>query len=149
MKRKWSWPVFRALVVAFIVVVCLFFIPAFRDLLAGPEVFLLPFAAFFLLGSALIVLTLKEKVGGRLKKFFLLTGASSTGVFVFILLHNLVYALFIHFFGEGFWDRIGIGDEPVFFTMALFVCPLGFLVGVVGSIILAIKNFRMKKEIAI
>jgi len=129
--------------------VCFFFIPPFRDLLAGSALFLTPFVIFFLLGIALIVLTLREKVGGTLQKFFLLTGASSTGVFVFILLHNLVYALFIHFFGEGFWDRIGIGDEPVFFTMALFVCPLGFLVGVVGSIILAIKNFRMAKKIAI
>jgi len=147
-KGKLSWPIFRALVVAFIVVVCLFFIPAFRDLLAGPEVFLLPFAAFFLLGIALLVFTLREKVGGVLKKFFLLTGASAAGIFVSILLHNAIYGLFIYFFGADFWDRIGLGDEPVFFIMAVIVCPVGFLVGAVGSIVLAIKNFRMVKKSA-
>ena len=115
---------------------CLFFIPPSRDLLAGSELFLTPFAVFFLLGIALLVLTLREKVSGTLRKFFLLTGASSTGVLVFILLHNLVYGLFIYFFGEGFWNG---GDEPFFFIMT-FVCLIGFLVGVVGSIVLAIKK---------
>ena len=145
MSGKSSWPIFWALVGVFIVIVCLFFIPPFRDLLAGSELFLIPFVAFFLLGVALIVLAVKEKVGETLRKFFLLTGASSTGVFVSILLHNLVYGLFIYFFGEGFWDRIG-GDEPFFFIMALIVCPLGFLVGVVGSIVLGIRNLRLAEK---
>ena len=30
------------------------------------------------------------------------------------------------------------------FIMVLFVCPIGFLVGAVGSIVLAIKNKRAK-----
>ena len=145
MSGKSSWPIFWALVGVFIVIVCLFFIPPFRDLLAGSELFLIPFVVFFLLGVALIVLAVKEKVGETLRKFFLLTGASSTGVFVSILLHNLVYGLFIYFFGEGFWDRIG-GDEPFFFIMALIVCPLGFLVGVVGSIVLGIRNLRLAEK---
>ena len=137
MNGKLSWRIFWALVGVFVVILCLLFIPPFRDLLAGSELFLTPFAVFFLLGIALLVLTLREKVGGTLRKFFLLTGASSTGVLVFILLHNLVYGLFIYFFGEGFWNG---GDEPFFFIMALIICPLGFLVGVVGSIVLAIKK---------
>jgi len=62
------------------------------------------------------------------------------GIFVFVLLHNAIYALFIHFFGTEFWNG---GDEPFFFIMAIFVCPIGFLVGVVGSIVLAIKKLRM------
>jgi len=96
---------------------------------------------------ALIVFTVREKVGGALKKFFLLTGASSAGIFVSILLHNLVYGLFIYFLGADFWDRIGPGgDEPFFFLMAIFVCPLGFLVGAIGSIVLGIKSLRMAKE---
>ena len=139
MNGKLSWSIFWALVGVFIVIVCLLFIPPFRDLLAGSELFLTPFAVFFLLGIALLVLAAKRKVDGTLRKFFLLTGASATGVFVSILLHNLVYGLFIYFFGEGFWDIIG-GDEPFFFIMALFVCPLGFLVGVVGSIVLRLRS---------
>ena len=137
MNGKLSWRIFWALVGVFVVILCLLFIEPFTDLLAGSELFLTPFIVFFLLGIALLVLTLREKVSGTLRKFFLLTGASSTGVFVFILLHNAVYGLFIYFFGEGFWNG---GDEPFFFILALIICPLGFLVGVVGSIVLAIKK---------
>jgi len=133
-KGRLSWPIFWALVGIFIVIVSVFSIPAFRDLVMGFLFIIISGTVFLLLGGALIVLTVREKVGGMLKKFFLLTGASSTGVFVFVLLHNLVYGLFIHFFGAGFWDRIGLGDEPFFFIMATLVCPLGFLVGAVGSI---------------
>ena len=144
MKGKLTWPIFWALVGVFIVIACLFFVPAFRDLLRGSELFLLPIAVFFALGVALIVLTLKEKVGGILKKFLLLTGASATGFFVSILLHNAIYGLFIYWFGADFWDRIGLGDEPFFFIVAIIICPIGFLVGVVGSIVLAIKNKQAK-----
>jgi hypothetical protein len=143
-KGKSSWAIFWALLAVFVIIVCFFLIPPFGDLLAGSELFLIPFALFFLLGIALIVLTLKEKVAGILKKFFLLTGASATGVLVFILLHNVIYALFIYFFGEGFWNG---GDEPFFFIMATLVCPLAFLVGAVGSIVLGFKNYRLAKKL--
>ena len=145
MNGKLSWAIFWALVGVFVVIVCQFSIPAFRDLLRGSLLFLLPFLVFCLLGVALIVLTVKEKVGGVLKKFFLLTGASSAGFFVFVLLHNVIYGLFIHWFGADFWKG---GDEPFFFIMAIIVCPVGFLVGAVGSIVLAIRNFRMVKKSA-
>ncbi|MBA7636994.1 hypothetical protein ES703_44626 [subsurface metagenome] len=110
----------------------------------GSLLFLLPFAVFFLLGAALIFFTVKEKVGGMPKKFLLLTGASAVGFLLFIILHNAVYALFIHFFGAEFWNG---GDEPFFFIMAIIVCPLAFLVGAVGSIVLAIKKLRMVKKL--
>jgi len=143
-KGKLTWPIFWALIGVFIVIVCLFFVPALRDLLRGSELFLAPIAVFFLLGVALIVFTVKEKVAGILKKFLLLTGASAVGFFASILLHNAIYGLFIHFLGADFWDRIGLGDEPAFFIIAIIICPIGFLVGVVGSIVLAIKNRQAK-----
>jgi len=102
---------------------------------------------FFGLGVALIFLTVKEKVRGVSKKFLVLTGASAAGLPVSIVLHNAVYGLFIHFFGADFWDRIGLGDEPFFFIMAIVVCPLGFLVGVVGSIVMGIKSSRRAREL--
>ena len=37
------------------------------------------------------------------------------------------------------------GDEPVFFIIAIVVCPIGFLVGAVGSIVLAIRRHRMAR----
>ena len=144
MKGKLSWPIFWALVGVFVVIACLFLIPAFRDLLRGSELFLLPLAVFSLLGGALTFFAVKEKVGGMLKKFLILTGASAAGFFVSVLLHNAIYGLFIHFFGVDFWERIGVGDEPVFFIIAIFVCPLGFLVGAVGSIVIAIRRHRME-----
>ena len=148
MKGKLSWPIFWALVGVFIVLVSVFFIPAFRDLLMGFLFIIISGSIFLLLGVALIVFTVKEKVGGTLKKFFLLTGASSAGFFVFVLLHNLVYGLFIHFLGADFWDRIGSGgDEPFFFLMAIFVCPLGFLVGAIGSIVLGIRSSGQRNKL--
>jgi len=78
------------------------------------------------------------------KKFLILTGASAIGLPVFVLLHNAIYGLFILWFGADFWDRTGLGDEPVFFIMAIVICPLGFLVGIVGSVVLAIRNKKAK-----
>ena len=139
MKGRASWPLFWALIAVFVFVICLFLIEPLNDLFGGSGLFLAPFAVCFLLAVALLVFTLREKVAGLLKSFFLLTAASAAGVFVFILLHNAVYGLFIHFFGEGFWNG---GDEPVFFILAVIVCPLGFLVGAVGSIVLRIREVR-------
>ena len=149
MNGKLSWSIFWALVGIFVVIASIFFIAAFIPAFRG-AIFLwfitISGAVFTLLGVALIFLTVKEKVGGTLKKFLILTGASSAGVFVSVSLHNVIYGLFILWFGVGFWDRIGVGDEPFFFIMATLVCPIGFLVGAVGSIVLAIKRFRRTKQ---
>jgi hypothetical protein len=134
---KLRWPTFWALVAVFILIICLFVIPAFGELLGGSLLFLTPFALFFLLGIALIIFSLRGRVSGWLKKFFILTGASAAGVLVSVLLHNLVYGLFAHFAGADFWNG---GDEFFFFIMAIVVCPLGFLVGVVGTIIIGARN---------
>ena len=149
MNGKLIWPIFWALVGIFVVIASAITIPAVRELLMGFLFLIISGTVFFLLGVALIFFTVKGEVGGMSKKFLLLTGASAVGFLLFILLHNAVYGLFIHFFGAGFWDRIGLGeDEPFFFIMAIFVCPIGFLVGAVGSIVLAIKRDRVAKRIS-
>jgi len=142
-KRRLSWPIFWALVGVFVVIASVFLIPAARELLMGFAFLIALGIVFFSLGVALIFLTVREKVRGKLKKFFILTGASSTGFFVSFLLHNAIYGLLIYWFGADFWNG---GDEPFFFVMAVFVCPVGFLVGVVGSIVIAIKESRRAKE---
>ncbi len=86
------------------------------------------------LGIALIVLAAKAKFTRISKVFFILTGASAIGMVVGSVLHNLVYALFIKLFGEGFWANLG--DEPVFFIFATIICPLALLVGIIGGIVL-------------
>ena len=90
------------------------------------------------LGIALIVLAAKAKLTKISKAFFILTGASAAGIVIGSVLHNLVYALFIKLFGEGFWA--GMGDEPVFFIFAIIVCPVALLVGIIGSVILIVKK---------
>ena len=65
-----------------------------------------------------------------MKKFLLVMGVSA-GVFVVsALAHNAVSA----------WFDI---EEAVFFSIAIFLAPAAFLMGVVGSIDVAIKKFRM------
>lgn len=135
--------VFYVVVVLFAVIVATFS-EAFVDV---------PFAAtavlaivFGLLGIVLVVLAARLK-GPRIQKtFFILTGASAAGIPIFAVLHNLVYALLIALFGEGFWERNGSGgDEPVFFILAVLVCPALFLIGTVGSIVLLVKARTSKQ----
>ncbi len=92
-------------------------------------------------GIVLILITIKRKVKGKLKKFQLLAGASALGIPVFAVLHNVAYMLGVTWFGE---SAFGNGDEPVFFILAVIVCPLGLLVGGIGSIILRMKHRRTK-----
>jgi hypothetical protein len=124
--RKSLWVIFWAMVGVFVILVCAMFILPLVRLSLGLNVFV-AWPIFFVLGVILIVLTIKEKTGGMLKKFLLLTGASAVGLPVFAVLHNLVSALFNT-------------EEPVFFILATTVCPLGFLVGMVGTIVLARKK---------
>ena len=94
-------------------------------------------------GGALVFFTIKRKVEGKLRKFQLLAGASALGIPVFAVLHNVAYMLGIMWFGEGCW---GNGDEPVFFILAVIVCPLGLLVGGIGTIIIRMRHRRTKQE---
>ncbi len=134
MNGKLSWSIFWALVGVFVVTVSVILIPAFRELLTGSLFLTISGAVLFLLGVALIFLTVKEKVGGMLKKFLLMMGISAGAFVVSVILHNAISGWF------------GV-EEPVFFIIAVFLCPLGFLVGAVGSIVLAIKKFRLGKKI--
>ena len=77
-------------------------------------------------------------------KTALLVAGISLGVFIIsVFLHNAIYGLFIHFFGEDFWNRIGVADEPVFFFMAL-LSVLAFAVGIIGSLVIFIKGLFSK-----
>ncbi len=140
MNGKLIWAIFWTLVGVSAVIAIGLFIPAIRELIRGIPFVTISGVLFFFLGAALIFLTVKEKVGGKLKKFLILTGASSAGLVVSILLHNAIYGLFIHWFGPDFWERIGLPDEPFFFIIAVFICPAAFLVGAIGSIVLATKR---------
>jgi len=127
--------VFYVLIGVFVVIFAEMFVPAVGELLQGPFLFLLPFGVFFLLGVALLVLTLRQGIEGKPKKFLLLTGGSAAAVFVCVLLHNFLYALAIltehilvlHYLFEFL--------HAAFFVVGVLACPLGFVVGVIGSVV--------------
>ncbi len=101
-----------------------------------------PFAVFFLLGAVLLFLVIRGSVKGILKKFLILTGASAAGFFVCVVLHNAFYAL-----GTVTNDIIVLNYliealSVIFFLIAIFACPVGFLIGAVGSIVMLIKKDR-------
>ena len=123
MRGKLIWSIFWTQVGVFVMVVSAMFIPSVLRLGVG----LGAWVVFVGLGVTLIILTVKRKVGGMLKKFLLLTGGSAVGFLIFILLHNIVSGLF----------NI---EEPVFFIIATIVCPIAFLIGAVGTIVLTTKN---------
>jgi len=131
--------IFWALVVVFVFIVGYIMIPIFSRYM-GFYFIIVSGIIFFLLGIALIFLSVKEKMDKLLKKFLILTGASAIGIPIGVILHNLFYALFILLFGADFWERTGLGDEPFFFILALIVCPIAFLVGVIGSIVRFLKT---------
>ncbi|MFC2020076.1 hypothetical protein ACFLU4_09090 [Chloroflexota bacterium] len=132
MKGKLVWSVFWALVGILVIVVSIYFM-AQVDLIPFRNRIIYTTGVVTLAGVALLFLTVKTKVGGILKKFLLATGASAVGMPVFALLHNVVSGLF----------KI---EEPVFFIMAIFVCPIGIMVGAVGTIVFAIKSKQVKQS---
>jgi hypothetical protein len=96
--------------------------------------------SFFALGLLLTIFTLKKQKKGKRKKFLLLTSIAALSFPVFVVLHNLVYALFIYLFGEDFWSRTGLQDEPIFFILAVIICPIIFIIGAIGVIYCFIKK---------
>jgi len=131
--------IFWSLILIFIVIVSYFAIPFASGIKRAIFIYIAILGfIFFLLGGLLIYYTIKLKIKGKLKLFLILTGITPIVVLISVLLHNLVYGLMIYLFGQDFWGEAG--DEVFFFIIALFVCPIVFLVGVIGSIVM----FRRK-----
>jgi inner membrane protein involved in colicin E2 resistance len=132
-----AWAVFYSLLVIFVIIMAVIFIPGLNKLLIGDTSLLLTGLVLVLLGLSLIIFTIKGKTAKPLRHFLLLTGASAIGIPLCILLHNLVYGSLIFLLGENFWKG---GDEPFFFIMALIVFPVTFILGSVASIIIKIRQ---------
>jgi len=74
---------------------------------------------------------LRER-GLRMLKVFLMTAGISVAVFILgVFLHNALSALF------------GV-EEPVFFFISVFLAPLGFAVGLIGSLVIFIQGLLAK-----
>jgi amino acid transporter len=76
---------------------------------------------------------LYERELKRLKTFLLVAGISVGAFIISVFLHNALSALF----------KI---EEPVFFTIAVMVCPLALAVGIIGSLVLFTKGLLSKSR---
>jgi len=135
--------IFWSLVMVFVLIMSYFLIPFSHEIRRAlfPVIAVLALV-FSVLGLMLIFYTKKLKIKGKLRTYFVLVGVSPIGSFISVIFHNFAYGLGIVLFGTDFWERLGFGDEPLFFILALLVFPLLFLIGMVGSIIIL---FRKRK----
>ncbi|HUV75383.1 MAG TPA: hypothetical protein VMW00_01885 [Dehalococcoidales bacterium] len=97
----------------------------------------------FLAGGAVYLLSyifydrvepkLSEKQLSLLKTFLLVAGISLGALIISIFLHNALSGLF------------GV-EEPVFFIISVFICPLAFAVGIIGILVMFIKGLFCKPQ---
>jgi hypothetical protein len=130
--------VFWALVAAFAALVLTVLLP---DVLSFfRPVFLVLMALCFLLGLALLILSLRWKQRTLLRTFWILAGASTAGVALGSVLHNAFYALATV---TGNWPILNGAMEVLevaFLLIATLLCPVAFLVGTVGAIVLIVRR---------
>lgn len=129
-----------------VVLAALIFLPGGERIVRTDAVIFGGGIVLFVLGGMLVYSTMRQKTSGPLRILLILTGASAAGITVGALLHNLLYALGILMFGDGFWESIGLPDEPVFFIIALVICPIAYLVGSIGSIIYILRRKRREED---
>ena len=81
----------------------------------------------------------------RVKYFFILLSASLVGFFVFVVLHNVFYGLGQMAADTNILAQLLDFFHAIFFIIATLVCPAGFLIGVVGSVVTIIAYFKKKQ----
>ena len=91
----------------------------------GKYIFPAVLSVFLLLSIALLVVAIRERVRKILKVFLILTAASALGIAAGIMLENFLTGTY----GEG-----------IFFVIGVIIAPIGFLVGLIGSIVLFVKR---------
>ena len=136
--RRWVISLFWVQVAAFVTLLSSMLVPFFRALVR--PAFLPLMGVYFILGLALLVLSIRTRPPKALRRFLILTGASSAGFAVFSVLHNAFYGL-AELAGE--WPVVkhaAGGLEVVFFIIAVFVCPMSYIVGVLGCIVVLLRS---------
>ena len=129
---------FNALIILSILVMLDMFVPNIGRM-TGPYVFIL-WIFHFAAGVGLIITTYKEKISGKHKFYLLLSGFSSAGFLLGVVLHNLLYALGTITENFVILNKIINFFEVAFFLAATIICPVGFIVGLVGTLIVLKKS---------
>jgi hypothetical protein len=128
------------LVAAFVALILTVLFPDAHDFFR--PVFLSLTALCFLLGLALLLLSVRWKQRTLLRTFWILAGASTAGFALGSVLHNVFYAL-AEITGQ--WPILSTAMgvlEVAFFLIAILLCPVAFLVGTVGAIVLIVRQSR-------
>ena len=125
---------FILLVVLSLLVLLMMLFPD-SGILRGPNIFIL-WILHALAGLGLIITTYREKVAGKARLFLLLAGYSAVGFLLGVVLHNLLYALAV--LAEGVDILITFLNilEAAAFLIAVLLCPIALLVGIVGTFVL-------------
>jgi hypothetical protein len=129
---------FWVLVAAFAALVLTVLFPDVLDFFR--PLFLSLMALCFLLGLALLILSVRWHARTLLRTFWLLAGASTAGFALGSVLHNVFYALATI---TDNWPILHQSMEVLevgFFVIAVLLCPLAFLVGMVGAIVLLVRR---------
>ena len=130
--------VFWALAAAFVALILTVLFP---DALAFfRPLFLSLVALCLLLGLALLVLSARWQARTLLRTFWILVGASTAGAALGSVLHNVFYALAE---ATNNWPVLSTAMEVLegaFFLIATLLCPVAFLVGTVGAIVLIVRR---------
>ena len=69
-----------------------------------------------------------------LKKFIVLTGLAVVGFLVCVILHNLFYAIGESYKHISFLHNMMEVLHAAFFIIAVIICPVVFLIGIIGAI---------------
>ena len=105
-----------------------------NDVIGGGYV-MIPWGLLSLAGIGLLISTYREKVTGKRRLFQLLAGYSSAGFFLCVVLHNLLYGAAILAKDIVLLNRVLGVLEATFFLIGVILCPIGFIVGMVGIFI--------------
>ena len=146
-KEKVIITIFQILIIIFLAILSFFVISIFKEMEQILFFYMLILSGiFFLIGLLLLILTIKFKIKKPLRKFLLAIGISSTGFLIGVILHNFYYALHI---ATSQTLMLGYSMEILhvaFFLFAPIVCPILFLVGAIGTIIVLFKKRKRKRK---
>lgn len=130
----------KRIAICLIVLCCLFLAGVFLVGLNGnrPGIMLC-----YLAGGSLILALVHD--WRKAKYFLILLGASVVGFVVFAILHNVFYGL-----AQISSDVVVLSQVLKFldatsFLVAIFMCPAGLVIGIIGSMVIAVIYFRKKR----
>lgn len=81
------------------------------------------------------------------QQFRRLLYASGLGFIVFVVLHNVFYALAAAAGGSGLAGDLLAGAGAVFFVLGTVLCSVGFLIGAVGAVLTSTRESHSRPEV--